>query len=107
MEADILKNFIKQDVEVLVGGVWIEGHLLPIVKNIVTLVPIGVAKEHYGPTACKMEVIQAIRQVRRPAQTNTAGTVPNDPNPPAPVRSGFEPAQQGHPGSRFVHKDNR
>jgi len=102
MESDILKNFIKQDVEILVGGVWIEGYLLPIVKNIVTLVPIGLAKEHYGPTACKMEVIQAIRQVRRPAQTNSA--VPNDPSPPASVRSGFEAAQQGHPGNRFVHK---
>jgi len=102
MEADILKNFIKMDVEVLVGGVWIEGHLLPIVKNIVTLVPIGLAKDHYGPTACKMEVIQAIRQVRMPAGTNTA--VPNDPSGPAPVRSGFEAAHQGHPGNRFVHK---
>lgn len=100
MESDILKNFVKMDVEILVGGVWIEGHLLPIVKNIVTLVPIGVAKEHYGPTACKMEVIQAIRQVRHPAQANTM--VPNDPSPPTPVRSGFESAQHGHPGNKFV-----
>lgn len=104
MEADILKNFVKRDVEILVGGVWIEGHLLPIVKNIVTLIPIGLAKEHYGPTACKMEVIQAIREVRHQASINTAVSgVPQNPAPPPAVRSGFEP-QPMHPGAKYVHK---
>lgn len=105
MEADILKNFIKRDVEILVGGVWIEGHLLPIVKNIVTLLPIGLAKEHYGPTACKMEVIQAIREVRRQASTNIASSVPHNPSLPPPVNSGFgQPQQPVHPGMKYVHK---
>jgi hypothetical protein len=101
MEASILKEFIRRNVAILVGGVWIEGHLLPIVKNIVTLTPIGLAKEHFGPTACKMEVIQAIREVKNsPAQQ--VSIVNQDTSAPAPIQSAF--ATQQHPGNRFVHK---
>jgi hypothetical protein len=104
MDADILKNFIKRDVEILVAGVWITGHLMPIVKNIVVLIPLGQEKEFYGPTSCKMEVIQAIREVRVQPQTNTAAPVNQNPNPPAPIRSSLDPVLSGHPGNRFVHK---
>ena len=105
MEADILKNFIKRDVEILVGGVWIMGHLLPIVKNIVTLVPIGQEKDFYGPTACKMEVIQAIREVRLSPTAPVANPVSQNVAPPAPVQSSFGPApQHNHPGNKFVHR---
>jgi hypothetical protein len=65
MEAEILKHFIGMNVEVLVGGVWIEGHLRPIVKGVVTLLPIGEAASFYGPAAFKQDAIQAIRQVRK------------------------------------------
>lgn len=65
MEAKILKHFIGMNVEVLVGGVWIEGHLRPIVEGIVTLLPIGEASAFYGPAALKQDTIQAIRQVRK------------------------------------------
>jgi hypothetical protein len=64
MELDILKNFVRMHVEVLVGGVWIDGFMTPIVKSLVTLLPAGETKEFYGPTALKAEVIQAIRQVK-------------------------------------------
>lgn len=104
MEAAILGNFVKRDVEILVAGVWLAGHMLPIVKGVVTLVPIGVEKEFYGPTAVKSEVIQAVREVRKQPQANTAPSVPSDPSPPPPVRSAFEAPQHGHPGMKFVHK---
>lgn len=104
MEAATLGNFVKRDVEILVAGVWIAGHMLPIVKGVVTLVPIGVEKEFYGPTAVKAEVVQAIREVRKQPQANTASTVPSDPSAPPPVRSAFDGNQQGHPGMKYVHK---
>jgi hypothetical protein len=105
MDLDTLKNFTKRDVEVLVGGVWIEGHMTPIAKGVVVLLPIGEAKAFYGPTACKAEVIQAVREVRTPPNANTASPVPSDPSAPAAVRSGFGAAQQSnHPGRKFVHK---
>lgn len=65
MEAEILKHFIGMNVEVLVGGVWIEGHLKPIVKGVVTLLPIGEASAFYGPAAFKQDAIQAIRMVKK------------------------------------------
>lgn len=105
MDLDTLKNFTKRDVEVLVGGVWIEGHMTPIAKGVVVLLPIGEAKSFYGPTACKAEVIQAVREVRTPPTTNVASTVPSDPSAPAAVRSGFGAApQNNHPGKKFVHR---
>lgn len=103
MDLDTLKNFVKRNVEVLVGGVWIEGHMTPIAKGVVVLLPIGLAKDHYGPTACKAEVIQAIREVRLPASTNTASTVPSDPSLPTPVQSGFDTSAM-NPGRKYVHK---
>jgi hypothetical protein len=105
MEADIMKNFIRRDVEILVGGVWIMGHLMPVVKNVITLIPIGQEKEFYGPTACKMEVIQAIREVKMSPTTQVANPVNNDPSPPPAVKSGFGAApQSNHPGNKFVHR---
>ena len=104
MESDIIKNFVRRDVEILVGGVWIEGHLLPVVKNIVVLAPIGHSKEFYGPTSCKMEVIQAIREVKLPPTTQVPA-VNNDPSPPPAIKSGFGPAPKStHPGNKFVHR---
>lgn len=104
MDLDTLKNFVKRDVEVLVGGVWIEGHMTPIAKGVVVLLPIGIAKEHYGPTACKADVIQAVREVRHPATTNVATGVPSDPSAPASVKSGFGSIPGNHPGNKYVHK---
>lgn len=107
METDVLKNFIKMEVEVLVAGVWISGFMTPIVKGVVTLLAVGQEKEFYGPTAVKAEVIQAIRQVRRQPQANTSG-VPNadSPNPTTPVQSalGANSTPGQHPGSKFVHR---
>jgi len=98
MEGDVLKHFVNRDVEVLVGGVWIEGHLSPIVKGVVTLVPVGEAQQFYGPCAFKQDAIQAIRQVKRQAQP-----VPNVETQPTDnqVRSSLE---QVTPGMRFVRK---
>jgi hypothetical protein len=103
MELDVLKNFIKKDVEVLVGGIWIEGHMTPIAKGLIVLLPIGLAKDHYGPTACKAEVIQAVREVRRPASINVA-VVPSDPAAPPAVQSSLGTTSKNHPGNKYVHK---
>lgn len=65
MEVEVIKPFINHDVEVLVGGVWIEGTLAPIVKGVVNLLPIGDAKGFYGPAAFKLESVVAIRQLKR------------------------------------------
>lgn len=74
------------NVEVLVSGVWIEGHLRPIVKGVVTLIPIGEAAEFYGPAAFKQEAIQAIRQVRKIA----VAEIPEEVVTPSPVRSSLD-----------------
>ncbi len=97
MDLDVLKNFIGRDVEVLVGGMWIEGHMQPIVKGVITLLPIGDAAQFYGPTAMKAEVVQAVRQVKKQGQVQ----VPPAPEPAANVRSSLDSltAQQ-----RFVRK---
>lgn len=99
METDILKHFIGKDVEVLVSGVWIEGHMQPIAKGIVTLLPVGEAGSFYGPAACKAEVIMAIRQVIR-SGVRMANPVPEIDQPPA-VRSSMESIT---PGQRFKRK---
>jgi len=100
METDILKHFIGKNVEVLVGGVWIEGHLQPIAKGVVTLVPTDETAPFYGPTAMKADVIQAIRQVKRSGQ-RLSEPVPEI-NPQPVVRSSLD---QVTPGQRF--KGNR
>lgn len=99
METDVLKHFIGKDVEILVSGVWIEGHMQPIAKGIVTLLPIGEAGAFYGPAACKTDVIQAIRQVIR-SGVKIAEPVPEI-NAPPPIRSSME---QITPGQRFKRK---
>jgi hypothetical protein len=87
MEAEILKHFIGMNVEVLVGGVWIEGHLRPIVKGVVTLLPIGEAASFYGPAALKQDTIQAIRQVRK---TGPIEVPVEEVKPPNQVRSSLD-----------------
>lgn len=96
METDILKHFIGKNVEVLVSGVWIEGHMQPIAKGVVTLVPTEETAVFYGPCALKADVIQAIRQIRNSSE-KMAPVVPEI-NAPPPVRSGLE---QVTPGQRF------
>jgi hypothetical protein len=98
MEADILKHFIGMNVEVLVGGVWIEGNLRPIVKGTVTLLPIGEAASFYGPAAFKQDAIQAIRQVRKTGPIQ----VPEEVIPPTQqVRSSLDEVT---PQQRFRKK---
>src|ERR1035437_3091428 len=99
MELDILKYFIKFDVEVLIGGVWIEGHMTSIAKGVVILMPLDEAKEFYGPASFKAESIIAIRQVKR-GNANIPNVVIN---PPAPVviKSSFEAVP---PNFRFAFK---
>jgi len=99
METDILKHFIGKDVEILVSGVWIEGHMQPIAKGVVTLVPIGEASSFYGPAACKTEVIVAIRQVIR-SGVKLAEPIPEI-NQDPPIRSSMESIT---PGQRFKRK---
>lgn len=65
MELDILKNFVRHSVEVLVDGVWIEGLMMPIVKSVVVLMPNEEDQVFYGPASLKAESIQAIRQVKK------------------------------------------
>lgn len=88
MELDILKHFVKHDVEVLVGGQWIEGTMQPVSKGIVVLLPFADMQQFYGPASLKAEAIQAIRQVKRNNIT-APNVVPNIPTPPV-VRSSFE-----------------
>lgn len=100
METDILKHFIGKDVEVLVSGVWIEGHMQPIAKGVVTLVPTDETAPFYGPTAMKTDVIQAIRQIKKFGQRLVEPLTEATQNPV--VRSSLE---QVTPGQRF--KGNR
>lgn len=94
MESDILKNFIGLSVEILVSGVWIEGILMPIAKSVVVLKPLPGTEAFLGPTSCKTDVIQAIRQVKRdtPIVTKPVET-PN-------IHSSFD--STNIPGNRFV-----
>lgn len=101
MEIDVIKPFINHDVEVLVAGVWIEGHLVPIVKGTLILHPIGEAAAFYGPTALKADVIQAIRQVKKNGQAADQFIDPTT-EAPKPVRSGLDPVTPGH---RFGFKN--
>ena len=102
MDIKVLRNFINHDVELLVGGVWIRGHMTPIVEGTITLIPIGDDKLVYGPAACKAEIVQAARQLRT-QQVATTG-VDRNTNPPPAVHSGFTPQHPnaGHPGNKYV-----
>jgi hypothetical protein len=98
MELDILKHFVNKDVEILIGGVWIEGHMTPIVKGQITLIPFGEEAAFYGPAALKAENVQCIRLVKKDgakanAQAATAVQTPE------PIKSSFE---SSHPGNRYV-----
>ena len=97
MELKILKHFINKDVEILIGGVWIEGHLTPISEGLITLMPLPEASAFYGPAAMKAENVQCIRQVKR-EMAQPINPMPAPENPSAP-KSAFESA---HPGKRFV-----
>ena len=104
MELKVLKNFVKREVEILVGGVWVTGTLLPIVESVITLIPMGTEALHYGPTALKAEMVQAIREVRKQPTDNAVAPTPT--GAPAPVQSSFNSVPQGgnHPGNKFVHR---
>lgn len=105
METDVLRHFIGKDVEILVGGAWVDGHMQPIVKGVITLIPFPDVASFYGPTAVKAESVQAIRQVIRAGikmaepvpQATTAGGVP--------IRSSLDQVQ--HTGNKFVHHQKR
>jgi hypothetical protein len=86
MEIDVIKPFIGHNVEILVAGVWIEGFLSPIAKGVIQLMPLDELKEFYGPCALKVEVVQAIRQIRRPATNAQSSPLDKD----MTVRSGLD-----------------
>jgi hypothetical protein len=98
MEREVLKHFIGMNVEILVSGVWIEGHLQPIAKDVITLLPIGEAAVFYGPAACKAEMVSAIRQVRK---TGAIEAPVNNTATPTPVRSSLDDVT---PAQRFARK---
>lgn len=99
MENDIIKHFVNKDVEILVSGVWIEGHMTPVVKGVVTMLPLGETAQFYGPAACNVEVIQAIRLVKRRGAV-AAVVPPTIPEPSDPsLRSALE---QTIPSIRFM-----
>lgn len=98
MDKEILKHFIGMNVEVLVGGVWIEGHLQPISKGILVLLPIGEAAAFYGPASLKEEMVQAIRQIRK---TGAIEAPAEDVRPPTSVRSSLDEVT---PQQRFARK---
>ena len=98
MDIEIIKHFINHDVEVLISGVWVEGHMTPIAKGVVVLLPIGGAEAFYGPTSCRCDVIQAIRQVKRTSTTPVAA-LPGTDN--TKIRSSLE---QNTPGKFVVVK---
>lgn len=97
MELDILKSFVRMHVELLVGGVWLVGVMMPIVKSVVTLIPQHPENEFYGPTALKAESIQAIRQVKTKAPAPPDAVKPPDTN----VKSSLGTLD---PATRFVKK---
>lgn len=98
MEIDVIKHFINKTVEVLVAGVWIEGYMVPIVKGVITLMPIGANKEFYGPAAFKTESVQAIRQVKTPPEVIIPPEIPVTDNN---IRSSLD---QNTPAQRFSKK---
>jgi hypothetical protein len=101
MDMDTIKPFINHDVEMLVGGTWIEGHLTPIVKGLILLYPIGEAKNFYGPCALKAEFIQAIRQVKKSNSPPEFKVPEVDTRSNITVRSGLD---QVTPEQRFGKK---
>jgi hypothetical protein len=97
MELENIKHFINKDVEILIGGVWVKGHMTPIVKGLITLLPFPEDVASYGPAALKAENVQCIRQLKRDAQQANAAVATQAQTPP--IKSGFESAS---PGKRFV-----
>lgn len=95
MDNDILKHFIGHDVEVLISGVWIEGHMQPIAKGVIVLLPIDGTDIFYGPTSCRADVIQAIRQIKR----EKTAPLPLPEADSTKIRSSLD---QVTPGHRFV-----
>ena len=71
MESKTLKHFVGKDVEILVAGAWVEGYLKQISDGIITLLPFPSQADYYGPTALKMDAIQAIRQVKPHVNVNS------------------------------------
>lgn len=98
MDKEILKHFVGLNVEILVGGVWVEGNLQPISKGIVVLLPIGEAAAFYGPASMKEEAIQAIRHIKKLDKPEMP--MP-EVKPPEPLRSSLE---QVTPQQRFARK---
>lgn len=98
MEIETIKSFIHHDVEVLVSGVWIEGHMTPIVKGVVILLPLPEFADFYGPAAMKIDVIQAIRQVKR---LEKFVPEPTPENKPDVISSSLD---QVSPKQRFARK---
>lgn len=104
METDVLKHFIGKDVEILVGGAWVDGHMQPIVKGVITLIPFKDVAPFYGPTALKAEAVQAIRQVIR-SGVKLADPVPQTTAGGVPIRSSLDQVQNS--GNKFVHHQKR
>ena len=63
MEGKNIKPFVGREVEILVDGVWVEGRLSPIAEGLVVLVPVGEVAAFYGPTACMLADVKAVRQI--------------------------------------------
>ena len=98
METNIIKHFVGKNVEVMVRGTWVEGFLQPIANGIVILLPIGTAKQFYGPAHMKMDIIDAIREVKTQLK---ADPVIGGPPDPVKIKSVFETVD---PKTRFSGK---
>lgn len=96
METKHLKHFINRDVEILVAGAWVEGHMQPIVEGLITLIPFPDTASHYGPTALKADLVQAIREVKRGGRVMAEPTTV--PTNVGTIRSSLD---QTTPGQRF------
>ena len=90
MEIETLKPFINHDVEILIAGNWVEGHMNPIVKGIITLSPVGVAREFYGPVCFKVDSVQAIRLIKVQPKDKSY-----NPPPVESINSSIEPITPG------------
>lgn len=116
MESDILKHFIGLDVEILVGGTWVEGRLQPLTKGgIVVLKPFPGYESFYGPASMKTDVIQAIRQLRKLPTVESPAPPPQQQQPqlnpalmggslaePSNVRSSLDQNMPGQASGRFI-----
>lgn len=89
MELDILKAFIKLNVEVVVDGVCFCGLLAPIAKGIVVIIPFPEDSEFYGPASMHYSDIKAIRQIKRHPNSPVA-QLPELPTEIPNIRSSLE-----------------